>query len=360
MHKVIAFHGSLTALVSEGYGWAMAHRGKRNSITDVDGILVGNAEDQDARTGVTVVLPDQPVIAAVDVRGGGPGTRETDALDPSCLVERIHAVCLSGGSVFGLEAPSGVGSWMSTKGRGLAIGPLAIPVVPGAILFDLMNGGDKGWGDLPPYRALGGQACDAAGPDFALGNAGAGLGATAGELKGGLGSASVVADDGLQVGALVAANSMGSPLIPGSSVFWSWPFEQDGEFGGQVPTGPADSNRDLDISGGGFPRANTTLAVVATNLAVDRAGARRIATMAQDGIARAVRPVHTPFDGDVVFVISTGTKQITGDAEQMPAALSRTGSLAADCVARAIARGVYEADTLGDFSSYRSRYGDGA
>lgn len=338
----------------------MARPGTRNSITDVDGILVGNAEDLDARTGATVVLPDQPVIAAVDVRGGGPGTRETDALDPSCLVERIHAICLSGGSVFGLEAPSGVVSWMSSKGRGLALGPLALPVVPAAILFDLMNGGNKGWGDVPPYRSLGWQACEAAGSGFALGNAGAGLGATAGDLKGGLGTASAITDDGIQVGAIAAANPMGSVVMPGSSAFWAWPFEQGGEFGGQTPPGPVDTNRELDVPGGGFPGANTTLVVVATNLAIDRAGARRIATMAHDGIARAVRPVHTPFDGDTVFALSTGTKQISGGADAVPAALSRVGSLAADCAARAIARGVYEAETLGDFPGYRSRFGIGA
>ncbi len=335
----------------------MARPGTRNSITDVDGILVGNAEDAHARTGVTVILPDQPVVAAVDVRGGGPGTRETDALDPSCLVERIHAICLSGGSVFGLEAPSGVVSWMSSKGRGLAFGPLALPVVPAAILFDLMNGGDKGWGEIPPYRSLGWQACEAAAPEFALGNAGAGLGATAGDLKGGLGSASAITDDGIQVGALAAANPMGSVVVPGSSAFWAWPFEQGDEFGGQTPPGPAGTNQELDLPGGGFPGGNTTLVVVATNLAVDRAGARRIATMAHDGIARAVRPVHTPFDGDTVFTLSTGTKQIPGGVEALPAALSRVGSLAADCAARAIARGVFEAETLGDFPSYQSRFG---
>ncbi|NQV20183.1 MAG: P1 family peptidase [Rhodospirillales bacterium] len=335
----------------------MARPGPRNLITDVDGILIGNAEDLNARTGVTVILPDQPVVAAVDVRGGGPGTRETDALDPSCLVERIHAVCLSGGSVFGLEAPSGVASWMSARGRGLAIGPLALPVVPAAILFDLMNGGDKSWGDLPPYRSLGRDACNAAATEFQLGNAGAGLGATAGSLKGGLGSASIVTEDGVQVGAIAAANPMGSVVMPGSSVFWAWPYEQDRELGGQTPPIAAGNDLELDLPGGGFPGTNTTLAVVATNLAVDRAGARRIATMAHDGLARAVRPVHTPFDGDTVFVISTGAKQIAGGAEALPAALSRAGSLAADCVARAIARGVYAADTLGDHPGYRSKFG---
>lgn len=335
----------------------MARPGPRNLITDVDGILVGNAADPSAHTGVTVILPDQPVVAAVDVRGGGPGTRETDALDPSCLVERVHAICLSGGSVFGLEAPSGVVSWMSAQGRGLPIGPLAIPVVPAAILFDLMNGGSKEWGDMPPYRSLGWEACADASPGFDLGNAGAGMGATAADLKGGLGSVSSVTDDGLQVGVVAAVNPQGSVVMPDSKAFWAWPFEQDGELGGQSPPDPRKQDLELDTSGGGFPGANTTLVVVATNLAIDRAGARRIAIMAHDGIARAVRPVHTPFDGDTVFVISTGAKNIDGGAEAVPAALSRAGSLAADCVTRAIARGVYEAETLGDFPGYRSKYG---
>ena len=229
----------------------MARPGPRNLITDVEGIQVGNAEDLNARTGVTVILPDRPVVAAVDVRGGGPGTRETDALDPSCLVDRIHAVCLSGGSVFGLEAPSGVVSWMSAQGRGLALGPLAIPVVPAAILFDLINGGDKDWGDPPPYRSLGWEACVKASSGFELGNAGAGLGATAGDLKGGLGSASAVTGDGIQVGAIVAANPSGSVVMPGSSAFWAWPFEQDGELGGQSPPGAREQDLELDLPGGG-------------------------------------------------------------------------------------------------------------
>lgn len=342
-----------------GYGASMARPGPRNLITDVDGILIGNAEDANVRTGVTVILPQDPVVAAVDVRGGGPGTRETDALDPSCLVERIHALCLSGGSVFGLEAPSGVVSWLSARGRGLALGPHAIPVVPAAILFDLMNEGDKEWGDQPPYRALGAEACNAAANEFSLGNAGAGFGATAGPLKGGLGSASVVTDDGIQVGVLAAANPMSAVTMPGSSAFWAWPFEQAGELGGQVPPAATDHDMNLDLPGGGFPGANTTLVVVATNLALDRAALGRIATMAHDGIGRAVRPVHTPFDGDTVFVVSTGTLPASGGSAALPGHLSRVGSLAADCVARAIARGVYEADALGAFPSYKSVHTDG-
>ncbi len=332
----------------------MTQMGPRNLITDVDGLKVGNAVDHNARTGVTVVLPDAPVAAAVDVRGGGPGTRETDALNPSCLVTHIHALCLSGGSVFGLDAAGGVVSWMSARRRGLALEPLTIPVVPSAILYDLANGGDKNWGDPPPYRELGQKACDWAGATFDLGNVGAGFGASAGPLKGGLGSTSIVTDDGIQVGALVAVNPQGSVVMPNSASFWAWPYEQQNELGGQVPPPARPTDMELDLPVEGLPGTNTTLVIVATNVNLDRAALGRIASMAHDGIARAVRPVHTPFDGDVVFALSTGGQEVSGGVEALPGTLSRIGSLAADCVARAIARGVFEAETLGDFLSYKS------
>ena len=343
-------------LPRERYGVTMTRPGPRNLITDVGGILVGNAEDVAACTGTTVILPNEPVAAAVDVRGGGPGTRETDALDPSCLVERIHALCLSGGSVFGLDAAGGVVSWMSERGRGLELEPLAIPVVPSAILYDLANGGDKNWGNQPPYYKLGQAACDQAGAEFGLGNAGAGYGATASGLKGGLGSVSIITDDGIQVGALAAVNPLGPVVMPGSSTFWAWPFEQDDELGGQEPPTRQLSDMELDMPMEGLPSTNTTLVIVATNLDLDRAALGRIASMAHDGIARAVRPVHTAFDGDVVFALSTGARPLTGGSEALPGYLSRVGSLAGDCVARAIARGVYEAETLGDLPGYKSAF----
>ena len=193
--------------------------GPRNLITDVAGIAVGNAGDEALMSGVTVVLPDEAAVAAVDTRGGGPATRETDALDPACLVDAVHGLVLSGGSVFGLDAASGVTHWLDARGRGFRFGEQlhVSPVVPAACLFDFLNGGDKDWGDEPPYRALGLAACDAAAADFALGNAGAGLGAIAGRYKGGLGSASVVAG-GVTVGALMAVNAFGSPVVPGTDV----------------------------------------------------------------------------------------------------------------------------------------------
>lgn len=326
--------------------------GERNLITDVDGLLVGNAEDHGAASGVTVVLPEQRCTAGVDVRGGAPGTRDIEALDPACFVEAVDAVVLSGGSAFGLDAAGGVMAWLAAQGRGFAIRDVVVPIVPSAILFDLLNGGDKAWGETPPYRALGRAAVAAAAKDFSLGNAGAGLGAQAGALshglKGGLGSASIITDDGLQVGALVAVNAVGSPVVPGSTALWAWPFERDGEMGGQVPpTGPIAPHEDELVVG--MPGENTTIGVVATNARLDKAQARRVAIMAHDGYARALRPVHTPFDGDTVFCLATGREGRTVDAE----ALYRIGALAADCMARAIGRGVYTADSLSGMVSYR-------
>ena len=325
--------------------------GPRNSITDVNGIAVGNAEDRTARSGVTVILPDSPAVAAVDVRGAAPGTRETDALDPTGLVERIDAVVLSGGSAFGLDAASGVMGWLADRKRGFKVGTAIVPIVPAAILFDLLNGGDKGWGEIPPYRELGRKAVTLAGTEFSLGNAGAGLGARAGRLKGGLGSASAITADGIEIGAIVAVNSFGSVTMPGSSCFWAWALEQGNEFGGAAPP-HFDSSIDLDpplekLTTGAAAGANTTLAVVATNATLTRPQAMRVAMMAQDGFARAIRPVHTPFDGDTVFALSTGKRPLDGAMELM-----RIGSIAADCVARAIARGVFAAETLGAMLSY--------
>ncbi len=325
----------------------MIRPGPRNLITDVPGIRVGNAEQADQLTGTTVILPDRPAIAAVDVRGGGPGTRETDAMQPSALVERVDAVTLSGGSAFGLEAASGVASWLAARGRGFQVGEARVPIVPSAILFDLLNGAPKDWGHMPPYRGLGLKACDAAGEDFALGNAGAGMGATAGALKGGLGSVSAQDDDGLIIGALAAANPVGSVVMPGQSTMWAWMLEQNGELGGQPPPdSPASLEPDLPdpLQAG----ANTTLVVVAVSERLTRPQAQRVAIMAQDGIARAVRPAHTPYDGDTVFVISTGEGHPPG-----PAQIARIGAIAADCVARAIARGVYEAEPAGGKHSWR-------
>ena len=334
-----------------------ARPGPANLITDVPGIAVGNADDAAARTGVTVVLPDRPVVAGVDVRGGAPGTRETALLDPANSVTEIHAVALAGGSVFGLEAGSAVTNWLAVRDTGLAMrglrgGRAVVPLVPAAILFDLLNGGAKDWGTTPPYAALAHAACDAAGPGFALGTVGAGYGAIAGGLKGGLGSASAVTPDGFIVGALVAANPIGSVVMPDGVTFWAWPWEQDAEFGGNPPPAAAadlavhtkPSAADLG------PGANTTLAVVATNAGLTKAQARRVAIMAHDGFARAVRPAHTPLDGDTIFCLATGDKTLPALADR---ALMTLGALAADAVARAIARAVFAATAINEIPAYR-------
>ncbi len=319
--------------------------GARNLITDVPGLAVGQAIHTAARTGVTVILPDQRAVAAVDVRGGGPGTRETDALAADTLVEAIDAIVLSGGSVYGLAAADGVTAWLGAQGRGFGLvvapGVPRSPVVPAAILYDLANGGDKAWGLDPPYRALGLAAAQAAGADFELGTAGAGAGAMAGALKGGVGSASVVTGDGFAVGALAAVNSFGSVVAPGGKAFWAAPYECRDEFGG-VSLGASRAGPDDWGLAKADPRAggNTTIACVATDARLTPGQARRLAMMAQDGLARAIRPVHAPFDGDVVFAVSTGRKPL-GEAAVFT--LTRLGALAADCLARAVARAVFEA-----------------
>lgn len=325
--------------------------GPLNLITDVEGILVGNAEDASVRTGVTVVVPNAGV-AGVATQGGAPGTRETDLLNPSCLVERVDAVVLAGGSVFGLDAAGGVAAAIAEQSKGLSVGGMIVPIVPAAVLFDLLNGGDKGWGRTPPYRDLGTAALAAATREFALGNAGAGYGARAGRLKGGLGSASWLTEDGLQIGALAAVNAFGSVLVPGTPHFWAAPFERDGEFGGRGLPAPVPAfDHEPEIAKSAMAAASTTLAVVATNATLTKADAQRIAIMAQDGLARAIRPVHTPYDGDVVFAIGTGQRPVKG-----PIDVFRIGALAADCLARAVARGVYAARDLGDIRAYRSLY----
>lgn len=320
-------------------------RGPRNLITDVAGLRVGHATHEAARTGVTVVLPDERAVCAVDVRGGGPGTRETDALTPDTLVDAVDAVVLAGGSVYGLAAADGVTAWLGARGRGFTLAPRPdvprSPVVPAAILYDLANGGDKAWGLEPPYRALGIAAAEAAADGFGLGSVGAGAGAMAGTLKGGVGSASAVTHDGFTVGALAAVNSFGSVTVPGSRAFWAAPFEIADEFGavpiGGARAGPDDWGR---AKRDPAPRTNTTIACVAVDAILTPAQARRLAIMAQDGLARAIRPVHAPVDGDVVFALATGRRALGPDETFT---LCRLGALAADCLARAVARGVYEA-----------------
>lgn len=320
--------------------------GLRNLITDVPGLLVGQAQDEAVRSGVTVLLPDRAWTAAADIRGGGPGTRETDALRPGRLVPGADALVFAGGSAFGLAAADGVMAWLATRGRGFDTGAAVVPIVPAAILYDLANGGDKGWGDAPPYRDLAVTACDAAGADFVLGRAGAGFGARAGAQAGGVGSASAVdPETGATVGALAAVNSFGAVTMA-DGCFYAWPYEIDGEFGGRRPSGAVEAP-DPHFPKLAQPRGNTTLVAVATDAALDRGQAGHLAAMAQDGLARAIRPAHTPFDGDSVFALAGGT---AGAVDAL--GLARLGAIAADCTARAIARGVYE--SIGGLLNSRS------
>ncbi len=321
-------------------------RGPKNLITDISGLFVGNAENQKFKTGTTVLLCEMPAVASLHVMGGAPGTREAAMLAPEQTVETVDAVVLSGGSAFGLDAAGGVMSALAARGRGFAVGPARVPIVPAAILFDLNNGGDTDWGIAPPYRDLGVAALENAAKDFSLGTAGAGTGATTATLKGGLGSASFVLENGITIGALVAVNAVGSAVIGDTPHFWAAPFEEAGEFGGlgwphPIPANARDVRTKLDAALGG----NTTIAIVATDAVLTKAQAKRLAVAAHDGLARALWPAHTPFDGDLVFAIATG-KTPLGDPLADPLAL---GAAAASTLARAVARGVYEATTtVGD------------
>ena len=308
--------------------------GAKNLITDVPGLRVGNAQDDGIKTGTTVLVGDAPFTAAVHVMGGAPGTRETDLLAPDKTVQEVDALVLSGGSAFGLDAASGVADALRAQGRGFPVGDQRVPIVPGAILFDLINGGNKDWPENP-YKRLGAEALSAASHDFELGSVGAGAGALIADLKGGLGSASLQLGP-YTVGALVAVNALGRVTVGEGPQFWAAPFEFDAEFGelGQAPS--FDPAAPAQIKGGGQA---TTIAIVATDAALTQAQAKRIAVAAHDGMARAIYPSHTPMDGDLVFAAATGAQPL----EEAEADLLRLGNAAALCLSRAIARGVYHA-----------------
>lgn len=333
----------------------MAKPGSTNSLADIEGLSIGCAEDRAALTGVTVIVPEARAVCAVDVRGGGPGTRETDALAPENLVDAVDAIVLAGGSVYGLGAADGVVAAMGAEGRGFAMrdapGVPRSPVVPAAILYDLANGGDKAWGDQPPYAALGRAAYAARGRDVALGNAGAGFGALAGALKGGQGSASIATQDGFTIAALACVNCFGSTTMPNQRAFWAHAFEIDGEFGAMTPRAEAFDAEDWHGAKlNPAPRANTTIACVAVDADLTPAEAKRVAQMASAGLARAIRPVFAPFDGDVVFALATGAKSAP---EPRGLAVARFGALAGDCLARAVARGVFAAESVGGHKAWR-------
>ncbi|WP_375688167.1 P1 family peptidase [Pseudooceanicola sp. LIPI14-2-Ac024] len=326
--------------------------GPRNLITDVPGLLVGNAADRTIRTGTTVLTSEARFTAGVHVMGGAPGTRETDLLAPDKTVEQVDALVLSGGSAFGLDAASGVMDRLRAAGRGYHAGPHVVPIVPAAILFDLAGAGDKNWTENP-YAALGRAAFDAAGEDFALGTEGAGTGANTAGLKGGLGSASVVLPSGHTVAALVAVNALGTATVGDARNFWAAPFELGDEFGGfGAATDWPDPHWPITKANA---RRNTTIGIVATDADLTQAQCTRLATAAHDGFARALVPAHTPHDGDLIFAAATGTRPID-DPRADPLIL---GHAAATCMARAIARGVFHARSEpGDvFPAWSARFG---
>jgi L-aminopeptidase/D-esterase-like protein len=330
----------------------------KNLLTDIPGVRVGHADDARLASGVTAVIFDKPAVAAIDVRGGGPGIREGAVLDLGNTVDHIHGIALGGGSAFGLEAGGGVQAWLAEQGRGFKVGGAVIPIVPGAIIFDVLNGGDKQWGRFAPYRELGYAAAVAASQDFALGSAGAGFGATTANFKGGIGSASAETPAGVRVAALAVVNAVGTVTVGDGPWFWAAPFEVDCEFGGRgLPPSFTPDMLAMRLKGGTAATAieNTTLAVVVTDAILTKPQARRLAMIAQTGFARAIYPVHAPLDGDVLFAAATCEKPV-----DPLVGLTELGMVAANTVARAIARGVYEATALpfpGALPAWKDRFG---
>lgn len=302
----------------------------QNLITDVPNIQVGNAHDETLRSGVTILTSDTPLTCGVHVMGGAPGTRETDLLAPDKTVQTVDAIVLSGGSAFGLDAASGVTDALRADGRGFPVGNVTVPIVPAAILFDLLNGGDKNW-TTNPYNALGAKAYFERATTFDIGTTGAGYGATTANLKGGLGSASMTLPNGVIIGAIVAVNALGSATVGDGPHFWAAPFEEGHEFGnlGPSPTYPSGRPATKELA------RNTTIGIVSTNAKLTQAQCTRLATAAHDGFARALVPSHTPMDGDLIFATSNGATECDD--------MIYLGHAAATCMARAIARGVYAA-----------------
>lgn len=328
-----------------------------NLLTDVAGLKVGHAQDEHVATGVTVILAARPNVASGVVRGGAPGTRDVTLLEPEMTVESIDAIVLSGGSAFGLDAAGGVQALLRERGLGIAVGAAIVPIVPQAITFDLINGGDKNWGRRPLYWELGLAAAErAVAGTFSLGTVGAGYGATTANLKGGVGSASAKTSGGHTVSALAVVNAVGSTIVGDGPHFWAAPFERHAEYGGLgLPSMPGAGDLAMRIKAGGPP--STTIALVATDAILSKAEARRMAIMADDGLARAIRPAHAPMDGDTVFAVATQRVPMRPGSYD----LTEIGMLAGDCLARAIARGVFEATALpfaGTRPAWRDLFGE--
>jgi L-aminopeptidase/D-esterase-like protein len=327
---------------------------RSNLITDVKGIRVGQAHDAGLASGVTAILVDRPNMASVVTRGGAPGQREVTALEPEMTVEGVDAVVLSGGSAFGLDAAGGVMAVLREQGIGFSVRSAVVPIVVQAIVFDLLNGGNKVWGRRTPYLELGSSAAEAAGSGpFELGTAGGGFGATTCNFKGGVGSASATSVSGATVGAIAVVNAVGSAVVGDGPHFWAAPYECGAEFGGLGFPQQIDQRKlAVRIKGGAPP--STTIALVATDATLTKPQAKRLAIMADDGLARALRPAHAPMDGDTVFAVATQHRSPVNPLE-----LAELGQVASDCLARAIARGVYEATALpfaGALPAWKDRF----
>lgn len=339
----------------------------RNLITDVPGVYFGQSDNQAIASGVSAVLFEHPAVASVSILGGAPGTRDTALLEPDMTVERVDALVLSGGSAFGLDAAGGVMAGLARKGRGFQVGTVRVPIVPQAIVFDLLNGGDKSFANgqttsYHPYFDMGLRATQKAGKEMQLGSHGAGLGATLADLKGGLGSASARLPNGITVGAVVVVNAVGQATIGQTRHFWAAPYEIGHEFGGHgLPDKVSPAMLVPRLKGraptDSFLAQNTTIAVIATDAPLTKAQCKRLAHAAQDGLARAIRPAHTPMDGDTVFAASTAKPD---EKPLDPVVLADLCGLAADVLARAVARGVYLAEGLpfeDALPDYRSLFG---
>ena len=312
-----------------------------NLITDVGNLKIGHAEDIHIKTGTTVILPEFPVTASVAIHGGAPGTSDVALLEPHQTIEKVNALVLSGGSAFGLDACSGVRQWLLEQKTGFKVGDAIVPIVPGAIVFDLANNGNKNWGNESPYKKLAYHACENADKNFEIGTHGAGYGATTANLKGGLGSASTELANGVVIGAIVVVNCIGSTTLPDTKHFWASPFEMNGEFGNLgLPITPGQNFSDIPLKTTTADAiSNTTIAVIATNIQLDKSKCKQLAVMAHDGIARAIWPAHTPFDGDLIFTLSTGTKAFDLGTNKF----AEIGATATSTLARAIARAIYSA-----------------
>jgi len=328
----------------------LAATGLNNAVTDIEGLIVGHYTDLDAVSGVTVVICPEGAVAGVDVRGSAPGTRETDLLDPVNLVERAQAVVLSGGSVFGLAAADGVVRWLADQGYGFPVDKgHVVPIVPAAVLYDL----GRGQGFIPSVSdEWGVRACRSAkGGTVSMGGIGAGTGAMSGGIKGGLGTASLVLGSGVTVASVVAVNSLGSVINPATGRPWEIGLEVDGEFGHQgkrsvkLPQPPQEN-----------PTKNTTIGLVATDAVLTKTQAKKMAQMAHDGMARAIRPSHTLFDGDTVFCLATCKRKLPEDpgffASPQAQAFNELGHAAANCMSRAIISGILSARSLAGMTAF--------